>query len=81
MGIRAMCDNAWRIRFFLILHHIRPMIAISYDFFNLSLATQLQTRGTLKLTFMYYTDKLIHSYQPYLLEELITFSNYFRHLR
>ena len=73
--------NEWRIRFFLILHHIKPLAAVGYDFYNIELATQVRKRGTFKLTFFYFTDKLIRNYQPHLLSDLLTFNTYFMQLQ
>ena len=83
MDIRAMGEGEWRLRFFLTLHHIVPTKAVGYDFYDINQATSITMRGTIKLTFFYYTDKLMHSseYHPYHLNDLLSFNRYYLHLQ
>jgi hypothetical protein len=58
-----MVTCEWRIRFFLVLHHLDPTTAASFDFFCIEQALRVEMRGTHKLTFLYFCDKLLSNFR------------------
>ena len=58
-SIRGMEDSEWKLRFYFIVHHLVPNVAVLYGDWVFDINRWVTKRGTFRLAFFYFADKVL----------------------